>query len=141
MKKLFFALVLSAISFSSQAETLRCVFTEPFFNITYNTETKVTTYTGVELYNEETGEFDSVVLSEGTRFVSTDSNPGVKGSEYALVSDEGKEILKLKLTFEGSDGMSDYVFPFDAWYGDFWGACETDSAPAINTFEVIELLN
>jgi hypothetical protein len=140
MKKMLLVLAMSALSLSAKANILRCDFTEPFFNITYNSKTKVTTYTGVELYNEETQGFDEIVIGKESKLIPVDNSRGAKGSQYVLVNEEGKVLLKLKLSFNGSNGMSDHTYPFEAWYGEFIGACDTKNTPAVETYELIDSL-
>lgn len=136
----FLILMTVLMGLNVQAEVLKCDFTEPFFNIEFDSKTKIVTYTGVDTYNEETDTFDVITLAEGASVVETTTTGAVIGSEYSLVDADNTEIVKLALTFRGSNGMSDHVYAFDAWYGPFWGACESTSAPAVDTFELMENL-
>ena len=133
-------LALGLFGFNAGAEVLKCDFTEPFFSVEFDSETAKVTYTGVDTYNEETDSFEVITLSENASLVETTTMGAVIGSEYSLRNDKGEEILKLALTFRGSNGMSDHVYPFDVWYGNFWGGCETSSAPAVDTFSLIDSL-
>ncbi len=137
MKK-FVTLVVLLMSFGLRAEELVCDFTEPFFTIKFDPATKIVTYIGVDTYDDGDGTFDEVVLATDGKIVETTTTGPVVGSEYSLQKGDGTELVKLALTFRGSNGMSDHIYPFDAWYGTFMGACETKSAPAVDTFELMD---
>lgn len=113
-----------------------CSFTEPFFTVTYDSESGVITYVGAENFNEETGEFEPVILSTDGDFQAAAGD-----NEYILVDGSGNTLMSLTLDFEGSDGMSDFIYPFTAQFGEsLFGGCETTSAPAVNPYELVERL-
>ncbi len=138
MKKISLMLFTLLLSAGLRAEVLDCDFTEPFFNIKFNPATKVVTYVGIESYNEDSGTFEEVIIAENAKLVETTTTGPVIGSEYSLRKEDDTEIMKIALTFRGSNGMSDHVYPFDAWYGPYMGACETESAPAVDTFALMD---
>lgn len=138
MSKISFLLISLLLSAGLRAEVLVCDFTEPFFNIKFDPATKIVTYIGVDTYSDDDGTFDEVILAKNAKLVETTTTGPVVGSEYSLRDENDKELVKLALTFRGSNGMSDHIFPFDAWYGPHMGACETKSAPAVDTFQLMD---
>lgn len=138
MKKISLMLLSLLLSAGLRAEVLVCDFTEPFFNIKFDPVTKVVTYMGIDTYNRGDGTFDEVILAKNAKLVETTTTGPVIGSEYSLRKEDDTELMKLALTFRGSNGMSDHVYPFEAWYGPYMGACETKSAPAVDTFALID---
>jgi hypothetical protein len=63
--------------------------------------------------------------------------PATDASSFVLKS--GSEIiLKLQFNGQGSDGMSDNIFPFQAWYGTHDGGCETEKYPAWDYYYLLE---
>lgn len=139
MFKIFLASTITAFSFSSFAlDTLTCGFTEPFITVQYDANTKVVTKTGPENYNEATGEFLKVVISENAeiQFAAPDQ-VGV----YNLVDvATGTVLLSMQLNGSGTDGMSDQIYPFSAVYENNYGGCSTETAPVIDTLKVMEQL-
>ena len=97
MKSVVFALSILFASVS-HADIIRCTFTEPFVNSTYSmTESKLTY---VDFENKVT-EFKNVSFQ-------------IKGPAlFELVAQDGTILQTLNLNNNGSDGMSDYVFPYE----------------------------
>ena len=151
--RLFFFIFMTAFTFSALAESpipqkdlLMCSFTEPFFNITYDANRGTVTYVGVDSYDKNTGTFASETLAQNAKIVGSDLDNSVMGSKFQLLDDKGQVILHLVLNFQGSNGMSDEIYPFDAWYMGsklhypLQGGCESTSAPAVNPLEILEKL-
>ncbi|WP_413585905.1 hypothetical protein [Bdellovibrio sp. HCB274] len=111
MKHLMTILAVSLSSHAAQAEKIYCAFTEPFINITYNSDT------------------NKVVRS-------SPGSADVVGVANVIFHKEGKIAINIvginntvliDTTKEGSDGMSDYIYPFEAIIdGTLYGGCETD---------------
>ena len=95
MKKIFFT---SALLFASisQADIIKCSFTEPFISSTYSTTQSTLTYVGFDL--------NKVIKNVSFQIKSA----GV----FELVS-HGKVIQTLTLNHQGSNGMSDTIYPFE----------------------------
>ncbi|MBC7741855.1 MAG: hypothetical protein H7061_06645 [Bdellovibrionaceae bacterium] len=83
---------------SAQADIIKCGFTEPFINTTYSMAAQTLTYVS----------FDSktTVLKNVSFQIKT-------AGTFELVAKNGKVLQVLKLTNNGSDGMSDMVYPYD----------------------------
>lgn len=118
--KTFTLAALLALGFvpAARAEKFTCSFTEPFYTITYDTSTQ-------KLLSRN----DSMETSKTYRNVSFQI---VGAGEFRLSDSRGKELLSMKLTQEGSDGMSDIIYPFDAKTDELlgganngWGGCES----------------
>lgn len=118
MKLLLLSLVLTA-SASAQAAIISCNFTEPFFSLKYDT----TTYELVRTENDGNGEVVTETKSAALLFKSS--------TKFELISEDKKVLLKLNLNFNGSDGMSDIIYPYEAELlmedgSSLWGGCESN---------------
>ncbi len=101
MKSNKFLVSISSIFISSMAsaDIIKCVFTEPFGSSTYSMTQSVLKYDMAETENSKS--FKNVSFQ-------------IKGAgEFELVSKEGKVLQKISLTKNGSDGMSDRVYPYE----------------------------
>ena len=139
MYKIILAATVSLFSASSFAlDTLTCGFTEPFITVEYDANTKVVTKSGVEDYNEVTGEFVIVVISENAEIRL--SAPDQAGTYDLVDVATGTVLLSMELNGNGTDGMSDQLYPFSAVYQNIYGGCSTETAPTVDTVEVMEKL-
>jgi hypothetical protein len=95
-----FTLLLSLLfsSFVAHADVIHCVFTEPFVNSTYSmTQSKLT-------YRD----------SEGKETIYQNVSFQIRAAGTFEIQDANKNVLQvLNLNNQGSDGMSDSVFPYD----------------------------
>lgn len=126
-------------------DVLSCQFTEPFFSITYDSATGEVVYTGVENYDEATSQFVPVILATSGSLMpvlpageTVDSFYSIQGSQFELLANDGSLIMKLTLDMNGTDGMSDTIYPFSAEYNGFFGGCDTQLYPAVNTVDIYE---
>lgn len=108
----------------AQAEVYKCHFTEPFISFNYDTKTAI-------VIKQNMGTNDTI-LSKKAKLVLTSGVQDELESEYLLKGDTNQTIAKLKFTNNGSDGMSDFRYPYDVWYGEHRGACFTDTRPVQN---------
>jgi hypothetical protein len=91
------------LSFSAQADIIKCYFTEPFITTQYSMVQQRLTYFGPDLNGS-----DSVLA------VYNKVSFQIKGAgDFEIVSKDGKVLQKLTLNFKGSDGMSDQTYPYD----------------------------
>ena len=97
MKKLLIAsLLLTSIS---QADVIRCNFTEPFVNSVYS-------------MTQSTLSYES---AEGEKQTIKNVSFQIKGAGvFELVAKNGTVLQTLKLNYKGSDGMSDRLYPYHA---------------------------
>jgi uncharacterized membrane protein len=97
MTKLFTAsLLLAAVS---QADIIKCNFTEPFVNTTYSMTQSTLTYKN----------------SEGKTRIEKNVSFQIKGpGVFELISKNGLLLQKIELNHQGSDGMSDRLYPYAA---------------------------
>jgi len=97
MKKTIIATTMLLASIS-QADIIKCVFTEPFVNTTYSTSQSSLTY-------DSAGAGKKVIKNVSLQ---------IKGAGLIdLVSKDGKVLQSLSITGKGSDGMSDRIFPYE----------------------------
>ncbi len=122
MKLLGFAAVAAVlVSSVAHAETITCVFSEPFVKTVYDSSQKTlavpTRFDG-----------QSVTHLRNVSQVSTGDK------SFDLVSADGKVLQRLHLTFAGSDGMSEIVFPYDVRWnygrGELRGGCSSETLKA-----------
>ncbi len=117
------------------AGVLTCHFTEPFFVVAFDSVTGVVTLTSPDESDPETGKIVPKVIAEGAKLKRSDAWVGYP----TLTLDAGEErILDIKLTGQGSDGMSETVFPMEGVYGTNVGGCEATRAPAYDLYELYQ---
>ena len=93
------AAALASPATPSRADVIRCVFTEPFITTVYNTnQSTLTIFHDVEK-REDAPIFLSFQIIK----------PGV----FELWESKNQVVQRLELSFRGSDGMSDQVYPYD----------------------------
>lgn len=114
MKQLLLALAITA-PITASADIIKCVFTEPFVSSTYSMSQSSLTYVDFEGKTEVIKSVSFQIREAGV---------------FELVKD-GKVIQTLKLNNQGSDGMSDMIYPYDvkdntATTGNGYGGCESN---------------
>lgn len=112
MRKTIIATTLLLTSIS-QADIIKCSFTEPFINTTYSTSKSTLTYEGADMKTNVVKNVSLQIKSAGV---------------FELVSKEGKVLQTLELNNKGSNGMSDAVYPYDAKDNSIgiFGGCESN---------------
>ena len=122
MKALLASLTL-LFAVTAHADYVKCTFTEPFYSLEIDTEGKTLTLTDYDLgttvlsTNVEIKKLKSKVLSNVLEVPS-----------YQVLAD-GKEVLVLVLDYQGSDGMSDYAYPYSTKHGNNYGGCNSSQVP------------
>jgi hypothetical protein len=135
MKRLLIAAALGALPAEVLAGTLSCQFTEPFFEVTYDSATGTVSRISADVTDPDTGKPVPEILAEGAKLVSLppdDYRPRLR------LEKDGKTILELTLSGQGSDGMSESIYPFDGKYAAQVGGCETGKYPAYDTYDLLE---
>ncbi len=109
MKSHLVATLLALTSFSVCAETFTCVFTEPFISFTYSTSSR------------------KLVRKNYDQKITTLRNVNfeISGPNSFLLKRGQVVVSKINLDQNGSDGMSDFVFPYSVEYEGLHGACES----------------
>lgn len=131
------ALLVSTVSTQAKAsafaEIYSCSFTEPFVDFDYNSSNgTLSTCTPDMMVEKPNGKI------ECKRAVTEGVSLRVKaGNAFELVDNAGVVLYELQLTNQGSDGMSDRVYPFDGIAKsseymplDYLGGCSSTSLPA-----------
>lgn len=113
MKSVFAGTAILLLSSFAHAESIYCYFTEPFITAQYNSDTNKIALSGPEI---GTIELDAKVEFQKQGIIRISA----VGHEYYL------DVNTLK---EGSDGMSDVVYPFEGVVAseNLYGGCETDT--------------
>lgn len=107
---------LLVIAANAHADIIKCSFTEPFITVTYSTNTSELTTSSFA------GEGEDVSVEKAVSFQ-------IKGpGKFELVSAKGETRMKLDLNFAGSDGMSDFDYPYHAELttSGFIGGCSSN---------------
>jgi len=114
MMKWIPAILMLLAGWQASADVIRCTFTEPFYSTTYNSTTRVLRIQGPEL-NVYSRDLTFQILGAGDFEIRT---PG------------GTRRMKLLLNHQGSDGMSDFIYPYTGkLYRQgqiFTGGCESN---------------
>lgn len=125
MKSLIFTSLI-VITSISQADVIKCIFTEPFVGSVYSMTQSTLTYSIA-------GEDKPIVLKDVSFQIKA---AGV----FELVAKDGKVLQKLTLNNQGSNGMSDTIYPYDvkddsnhAGYG--VGGCTSNYQKAVEPKE------
>ena len=103
MKKILLPAFGLFLTFSAKADTINCSFTEPFIVTSYSMAEQTLTYV-------------NPIGKNGKEEVSVINNVSFQiqaAGVFELVSKDGKVLQTLKLNYNGSDGMSDTVYPYD----------------------------
>ncbi len=99
MKKIFLAALITSSSLVAKADIIKCGFTEPFVTSVYSTSRSTLTYK-----ND----------IEGTTEVIKNVSFQIKSpAVFDLVAKDGTVLQTLTANNQGSDGMSNLVYPYD----------------------------
>jgi uncharacterized membrane protein len=118
MKSLFVLIAFLAAGAGAQAETYTCYFTEPFYMVKADTDAHT-------LFVQETPGGYLKTISD-VHFVSS-------GNFKITFSNGDEKLMTLQLTGQGSDGMSEFVYPFEAQFlsspgpTNYVGGCESQT--------------
>lgn len=135
MKSLGFFAAIFMVGSAAQADVLKCSFTEPFYSLEFDTAVGALQKTEPDMSNTSTGDLITTVLAKGVtvkELTPSQRTPLATFARYALVDTTGKELLTLELNYEGSDGMSEWIFPYDAEMDGHRGGCESDVLKGIS---------
>lgn len=122
------ALLFSQISMASEkTQTVKCFFTEPFFTIEIDLEKKLAVMTRPLFDGTETNE-----LWKGVKLVPRSQDPLYP--VFTVIDYHMAPVMVLKMNFEGSNGMSDTVYPIEGNFNGHVGGCETDRIKGLLPF-------
>ncbi|MBX3575659.1 MAG: hypothetical protein KF723_00520 [Rhizobiaceae bacterium] len=119
---------------TASAGTLHCTFTEPFFNIDYDSATGKIIYTSPNDVDDN-GQIKPIIVTETGKLVP---DPDWQDHPKLYLKNGDETIVTLTATGQGSDGMSESQFPFEAWSSGREGGCETGKIPAWEIYEFYE---
>lgn len=108
---------------SARAENLQCYFTNPFITFVYN---EADHQLSKSVYGENNGKWTH------TPDVSLVEIAGSHPTSFALVQADGTEIMSLIRNGNGSDGMSDRIYLYDANFDKWFGGCDPIEKSAPN---------
>ena len=101
MHKICFLFTLLLVSANSSADIIKCDFTEPFYTITYSMAQQSLTIEGYSVPKEVIKRVSFQIKGPG---------------DFELLDKNNKLLMKLELNYQGSDGMSDFIYPYKATY-------------------------
>lgn len=111
-------LATTMLSTSAFADVIKCTFTEPFINTVYSMAQQTLTTSA------------SDVKTQITKNVSFQ----IKGpGKFELVAKNGEVLQELTLNQNGSDGMSEQVYPYEVKAGLLIGGCSSNQLKVKNT--------
>ena len=111
MVRQIFCIIAMAVPTIANADIITCNFTEPFVTTIYSTsQNTLSVYYKAERRQEVLRNISFQIIQAG-RFELWDTNR--------------RPVQRLELTFKGSDGMSDKLYPYDAHWisNDLRGGC------------------
>lgn len=126
----------SASAQKEKLEKLICTFTEPFLIFTFDPQLGLATLTGPGFDNDDTAE-TTKILSVNAKLI--DHRNRINGPRNLVIvnGDNADDVLlSIDPDKQGSDGMSDLVYPFQGEFNGLIGGCQTTAAPALD-IEVI----
>ena len=100
MKKILFVFALTSLSYHlALAENIKCIFTEPFVTTEYQVAQNKLSLLG---------------SAKNSKLIEGVSRQVLSPTKFQLVNQAGIILQILSLTQNGSDGMSDRVYPYEA---------------------------
>ncbi len=127
MKHLVISALILSGSISAKADIITCTFTEPFISSSYSMAQQSLTY--YSFTGDDGGEEKKVIKNVSFQIKAA----GV----FEIVSKDGKVLQELKLNNQGSDGMSDNIYPYDVKDNSMggmansgYGGCQSNSLKA-----------
>lgn len=112
MKPLAALVAILSCAHIASAETIYCSFTEPFLTVNYNSDTSKVL---ISSPTEGSAEFAAHMTFQ-------------KDGILKITAEGFDHYMEINTTKEGSDGMSDFVYPFEGVVnGQLYGGCETDA--------------
>ena len=135
MRRLLLGSAFMLMSLDAQAGVLSCSFTEPFFNISFDSTTGVVTWISADETDPDTGKPIPKILAKSAGLEIVD--PDATGQKLRLTN-AGETLLDLQITMQADDGMSDSTYPMEGKYGGNTGGCYTDKFPPFNPYEMLE---
>lgn len=126
MKNVLFLVVL-ALSSQASADIVRCTFTEPFFTLILDTDTRVLTKVEPDFENPDGGYKETVIsrTAQARRLAPRVVSAVVQHPRFQVIAD-GALALVLELNYEGTDSMSDTIYPYSVKYQTFEGGCDSN---------------
>jgi hypothetical protein len=123
---------------AAAADVLTCSFTEPFFSIGFDPATGTVTRTSPDDADAQSGEIRPKVIAGGAKLKLDDVWEGHRSATLRTAAGEVLMVLRFR---EGSDGMSDFVFPLEGQWGaeangNNIGGCETAKVQAYDSYEL-----
>jgi len=136
------ALAVSTSAFANENRVLNCTFTEPFYDITLDLDTGKLSQIDIDWENTEDGiEYITTVLDENSSIVTTPITNGI--AIKARSSVDNKVLVDAKLTYNGSNGMSDHLYPFEVIHmnaerGPQYGGCTLGALEPYDAYQLSE---
>lgn len=99
---------------SAQADVIKCTFTEPFISLEYSMTQSSLKISGADISTYTIKNVSFQIFGPGS---------------FELWDKNKNAVVILQMDFNGSDGMSDYTYPYSASYDGVQGGCTSNFAP------------
>ena len=136
MKSIIAVLTLAFSVNALATEKISCTFTEPFFDMNIDLQSKKVTEVHPDWDNMKDNEpikYVTKTIAENA-VIETDFSDAFL-PKYRVLTVDGQLLAELTLNMKGSDGMSDITFPLEVKYGQHWGGCKTNLLESVNPYE------
>jgi hypothetical protein len=135
MRWLLAAAALGLLTANASAGVLTCDFTEPFFNITFDSTTGIVTRVSADDTDPDTGKPIPRILARDARLELLENVP--PGQKFRLVS--GSEtLLEMQITGQADNGMSESLYPIKGLWGRLDGGCYTEKYQPFDPYELLQ---
>ncbi len=96
-----------------QADIIKCSFTEPFINLEYSMTQSSLKVSGADIATYSVKNVSFQIFGPGS---------------FELWDRNKNALVTLQMDFDGSDGMSDFMYPYSAIYNGQHGGCSSNFA-------------
>lgn len=131
MKKMILAatILMSSLANAQATKVLECGFTEPFFTLNINLETREIQRIDPD-WNNGGGGTVTTTIATNINLKPDFSDPLLP--QYKVIGQDGALIANITMDMQGSDGMSDITFPFTIIFDGMYGGCSSDKIKELN---------
>lgn len=101
MHKTILLFLLTAVATTTRADTITCHFTEPYLTVEHDTAAATLVFSGLGI---ETEVYENIGLT-------------ITGVNSLTLAWDDENRLDLIINYQGTDSMSDHIYPIEAYYG------------------------
>lgn len=117
---------------AQQTTLIECRFTEPFIAYKFDLQKRVITrISPLDTDPNNPSVFPEIIVATAFTVEQVSQDPFIPS--FAIRTPDGQVHTTLTLNGNGSDGMSDIIYPYDAHHNGLWGGCESNVLKARKT--------